>query len=142
MLIETVLYFRTPKQEQQISNFNGTWITQKLSPEVFYKKTVHKNFAVFTRKHLCLSVSGLEDWNFTKKRLQHKCFPENTAKFLRISNLKNSWEQLLLCKYKKNFVLQIRVTIDGATSRSILGIAFKFWSPEIIRSRISSSQKA
>ena len=36
-----------------------------------------KNFAIFTRKHLCWSLL-----NFIKKRLQHKCFPVNIAKLL------------------------------------------------------------
>ena len=28
-------------------------------------------------------VTGLKDWNFVKKRFQHKRFPVNIAKFLR-----------------------------------------------------------
>ena len=40
---------------------------QKQSQKVFYKKAVLKNFARFTEEHLC--------W-----RLQHRCFPVNTAK--------------------------------------------------------------
>ena len=46
-------------------------------PEVFCKNGVLKNFAKFIGKH---------DWktcNFIKKRLQHRCFPVNFAKFLR-----------------------------------------------------------
>ena len=33
-------------------------------------------------------VAGLQATNFIKKRLQHKCFPVNTAKFLRTPSLK------------------------------------------------------
>ena len=40
-------------------------------------KKVFINFAKFTRKHLCQSLF------FNKKRLQHNCFPENVAQFLR-----------------------------------------------------------
>ena len=46
-------------------------------PELFCKKGGFINFAKFTRKHLCQSLF------FNKKRLQHNCFPENVAQFLR-----------------------------------------------------------
>ena len=42
-------------------------------PEVFCKKGVLENFAKFTEKHLCQSLL---------KRLRHRCFPVNFAKFL------------------------------------------------------------
>ena len=47
----------------------------------FMEKAVLKNFAVFTAK--------LQTWNFIKKRLQHRCFPLNIAKFLSTPILKN-----------------------------------------------------
>ena len=43
-------------------------------------------FAIFTGKHLRRKVPLLKDLqacNFIKKRLQHGCFPVNTANFLR-----------------------------------------------------------
>ena len=40
--------------------------------QMFFKISVIKNFANFTLKR-----------NFVKKKLQHKCFPVNIAKFLR-----------------------------------------------------------
>ena len=51
------------------------------------KKCVLKNFAKFTGKHLCQSllfnkVVGLRPATLLKKRLRHKCFPVNFAKFL------------------------------------------------------------
>ena len=57
-----------------------------------------KNFAVFTSKHLCwrLFLIKLQTCNFIKKRLQHRYFPVNIAKFLRTSTLKNICERLLL----------------------------------------------
>ena len=66
---------------------------QKQPPEVFRKKDVLKNFAIFTRKHLCWSLFGV---NFIKKRLQHRYFLVNITKFLRTPILKNIWERLHL----------------------------------------------
>ena len=53
---------------------------EKQPPEVFYKKYVLKNFAIFTGKHLCWSLFLIQ----------------NIAKFLRAPNLKSICEQLLL----------------------------------------------
>ena len=66
---------------------------------VFYKKAVLKNFAILTEKDLCCSLflnknAGLQSWNLIKKRLQHRYFPVNIAKFLRKLVLKNICEQL------------------------------------------------
>ena len=47
-------------------------------PEVFCKKVVLRKIAKFTAKHLCLRPATL-----LKKRLWHRCFPVNFAKFLR-----------------------------------------------------------
>ena len=52
------------------------------------KKGVLRNFAKFTGKHLCQSlflnkVAGLKPATLLKKRLWHRCFPVNFAKFLR-----------------------------------------------------------
>ena len=66
---------------------------QKQPVEVFCKKGVLKYFAIFTWKHLCWSLfAGLQACNFIK-RLRHRCFPVNIAKFLRISISKNIWKQ-------------------------------------------------
>ena len=46
--------------------------------EMFCKKDVLKNFTKFTGKHLCPKPATL-----LKKRLSHRCFPVNYAKFLR-----------------------------------------------------------
>ena len=43
---------------------------------VLFKEGILKNFTIFTEKHLCRSF-------FFKKRLLHRCFPVNIAKFLR-----------------------------------------------------------
>ena len=55
------------------------------SPEMFCKKDVLRNFTKFTGKHLCQSlffkkVAGPA--TLLKKRLWHRCFPVNFAKFL------------------------------------------------------------
>ena len=56
---------------------------QKQPPEVFRKKDVLKNFAIFTGKHLCWNLfESLQTSNFIKNRHQHKCFHVNIAKFL------------------------------------------------------------
>ena len=56
-----------------------------MPPEVFYKRAVIKNFVIFTGKHvfesLFYKVADRQTWNFIKKRLQHRCFPVNIAKF-------------------------------------------------------------
>ena len=61
---------------------------QKQPPEVIYKKGVLKKFAKFTGKHLCQSLffnkfTDLRRATLLKKRLWHRYFPENFAKFLR-----------------------------------------------------------
>ena len=59
------------------------------------KKCVLRNFANFTGKHLCQSlflnkVVGLRSAILLKKRIWHRCFPVNFAKFLRTPFLKNT----------------------------------------------------
>ena len=51
-------------------------------------KSVLRNFTKFTEKHLCQNlffnkVTGLRPAILLKKRLWHRCFPMNFAKFLR-----------------------------------------------------------
>ena len=65
------------------------------------KKGVLKYFAKFTRKHLCQclffnKVSGLRPVTLLKKRLWHRCFLVNLAKFLGTLFLPNSSVRLLL----------------------------------------------
>ena len=72
-------------------NFDGL---QKYKEQVFYKKAALKNLVIFTGKYLSWSLffnknAGLQSCNFLKKRLQHRCFPMNVAKFVRIPVLKN-----------------------------------------------------
>ena len=56
---------------------------------ILFKICAPKNFAIFTGKHLSwnLFLIKFQTWrpvgNFIKKRLQHRYFPMNIAKFLR-----------------------------------------------------------
>ena len=64
---------------------------------------VLRNFPKFTGKHLCQSlffnkVAGLRPATLLKKRLWHRCFPVNFAKFLRTPFLQNTPGRLLLCR--------------------------------------------
>ena len=77
-----------------------------MKSEVVYQRCsirngVLKNFANFTGKHLCQSlfyikVAYLELAILLEKRIWHRYFPVNFAKFLRVPFLQNTSEQLLL----------------------------------------------
>ena len=65
------------------------------------RKGVLRYFAKITGKHLCQSlifnkVAGLRSATLLKKRLWHRCFPVNFAKFLRTSFLQKTSGRLLL----------------------------------------------
>ena len=79
----------------------------------FMKKTVLKNFAIFTEK--------LQACSFIKNRIQHRCFPPNIAKFWRTSarwaaasvlsltksnNLWTCYEQLSYQEFDRNLQRQ------------------------------------
>ena len=79
-------------------------LMQKQSPEVFHKKSVLRNFAKFTEKHLCQSlffnkVAGLRQ---LCQRLWHRWFAVNFAKCLRTPFLQNTSGRLLLLMEKNN----------------------------------------
>ena len=51
---------------------------------MFFKIGVLKNFAIFLEKHFCWSLLLRKlQASRLKRRLQHRCFPKNIAKFLR-----------------------------------------------------------
>ena len=61
------------------------------------KTVVLRDFAKFTGMHLCQGlifnkVAGLRSATLLKKRLWHRCFPVNFAKFLRTPFLQNTYE--------------------------------------------------
>ena len=62
---------------------------------------VLRNFAKFIGKQLCQSlfinkVAGLRPATLLKKKLRHRCFPVNFAKFLGTTFLENTSGRLLL----------------------------------------------
>ena len=82
-----------------------TWKGLRFSEEVAHrcsvKKSVFRNFAQITGKHLCQSlffdkVPALRPATLLKKRLWHRCFPVNFVKFLRTPFLKEHLRWLLL----------------------------------------------
>ena len=69
--------------------------------QLFFKISALKNFAIFTRKHLFWSlffnkVADLKVCNFIKKRLQHRRFPVNIARFSRTAFFTEHLRWLLL----------------------------------------------
>ena len=65
------------------------------------RKGVLRNFVKFTREHLYQNllfnkVAGLRPATLLKKKLWHRCFPINFAKFLRTPLLRNTSRRLLL----------------------------------------------
>ena len=65
------------------------WLLLVLQNRCFYKTPdIHQKISEL--KSLFNTVTGLKAHNFNKKRPQHKCFPVNITKFLRIPVLLNS----------------------------------------------------
>ena len=63
---------------------------KKLFPKILqYSSKKHLYWSLFLNKN-----SGLQSWNFIKKRLQHRCFPVNIVKFSRTRVLKNICKRL------------------------------------------------
>ena len=52
-------------------------------PEVFYKKGVLENFAIFIGKQMCWNLSLKKVCDFIKKRLKHRFFLMNVTEFVR-----------------------------------------------------------
>ena len=73
---------------------------QKQPPEVLFRKKLFLNILQNSKEYACVGVCFLIKLQLIKKRLQHKSFPVNIAKFLRIHIWKNICEQLLLHIWK------------------------------------------
>ena len=88
MLIDNMSFkLRLNKGNLRVRNYR----TSRL--EVFCKKEVLRNFVKFAGKHLCQNpflnkVAGLRPATLLKKKLCHRCFPVNFAKFLTTSFFK------------------------------------------------------
>ena len=105
-LWEILKVYLGPCQKPTIKRFVKIypWILcrQKQPLEVFCKKSVLRNFAKFTGKHLCQSLffnkfASLRSATLLKKRIWHRCFPVNFGKFSRRLLLQNTSRRLLLC---------------------------------------------
>ena len=72
------------------------WLYQKQPPEMLYKKSYSWKFHNIHKKTPASEPLYDNIAGFVKKRLQHKCFPVNTVKFLRTLILNNICERLLL----------------------------------------------
>ena len=64
-----------------------------LNSQMFFEIDVLKNFAIFTWKHLCWRLLGLQ---LIKRSFQHRCFPVKFAKFLRALFFTEHLQWLLL----------------------------------------------
>ena len=96
-------------------------IKKACSPEVFCKKGVFKNFVKVTGKHLCWSfflnkISGLQSTTLLKKRLHHKCFPVNFAKFLRTAFI----EQLRWLLLTENISTEVLISYSIAAQLNVV----------------------
>ena len=73
-------------------------------PEVLDGKSSFRNFAKFTRKHLCQSLFLIkvpQPVTLLKKRLWHRCFFVNFATFLKTKHLSSqNFRWLLLFRIK------------------------------------------
>ena len=81
---------------------------------MLFKKSVLRNFAKFTGKHLCQGlflnkVEGLRPPTLLKIRLWHRCFPENLAKFLGTPFLTERLRWLLLSYVKEYPSMALKV---------------------------------
>ena len=70
---------------------------QKQPPDVFYEKRCSQKFCKILLQHDSIRLRSA---TLLKKKLWHRCFPVNFAKFLRTPVLKNICEQLLLTIWK------------------------------------------
>ena len=77
-----------------------SWLTKKQPPEMFYKKVVLKNFAIFAGKHLCWNLFLIKFHAYRPatflKRDSSTGVSVNIERFLRTPILKNMYKRLLL----------------------------------------------
>ena len=82
---------------------------------ILWKKVVVlRNFAKFSWKHLCEillfnNVASLRPATLFKKRLWHRCFHVNFAKFLRTPFLTEHFWWLLLYLRRRNFCKYVKI---------------------------------
>ena len=97
-----ILHLKSRFDSLEISNHDQKNPSLRSShSRCFVRKGVLRNFA---RKHLC-RVSFSINYFLLKRRLWHRCFLVNFAKFLRTPFLQNASRKLLLYFIMKPFVL-------------------------------------
>ena len=93
-----------------ILKFSGASLVEQSDCRVMYRsshwrcsvtKGIFRNFAKFTENHqsqgsFFIKVAGLRSTTLLKKRLWHRCFPVNCAKFLKTPFLTEHLRWLLL----------------------------------------------
>ena len=77
-----LLYF------QLVNHLSYLQLTEAVARRCSITKGVFRNFAKYTRKHLCQSlffnnVAGLRPATLLNKRFWHRCFPGNFVKFFK-----------------------------------------------------------
>ena len=65
-------------------------LAEAVNRRCFVRKVFFKTSAKFTGKDLCLSLFFNRSATLLKKRLQHRCFPVNFAKFIKTHFLLNT----------------------------------------------------
>ena len=83
------------------------WINRSSRSQMFFKIGLLKNFAIIAGKYLYWGLffnkfADRKPCSFIKKRLQHRCFHVNIAKFLRTAFFIKYLRWLLLNKVKTN----------------------------------------
>ena len=90
--LQKISLFETSLKDVSNLKWRKFYPTKSLDRQKIYlystSKSVFKNFKKFIGKRLCWSLfliklQAFKAWNFVKKRLQHRCFPLNIAKYLR-----------------------------------------------------------
>ena len=96
---------------------------------MFCKIVVLRKFSKFTLKHLCQSlffnkVADLRPWTLLEKRLCHRCFPVNFAKFPRTPFITEHFWWLILSSFYEIFSLAtcINITEFNCVNRKQLNI--------------------
>ena len=84
---------------------------QKQPSEGFFKKGVMRNFAEFTRKHICQNlffdkVNLCRSVTSLKTSLKRRCFLENFVKFVRTPFLKKTTRRLFL-------IIAVSIVVKG-----------------------------
>ena len=85
-------------------NLNGFDYVFRSSHRRCFVKNVFLEMSQNLQKNICArvffnKVAGLRPATLFKKRLWHKCFPGNFAKFLRTPFLQNTSDRMLLCRF-------------------------------------------